>query len=331
VQDYYAFGMQMPGRKLSGGYRYGFNGKENDNEVKGEGNQQDYGMRIYDPRLGRFLSIDPLTPKYPWYTPYQFGSNSPISNIDLDGLEGLIATGMPNPFSKNDRPVGMIITAKDAFEINKRLIVATFKAAFTENLPKKFIEHYAYGDGKPYTLNKSEVIELKSAPTGLRGIADVDKEKFQKLISNAKPGNIISLPDGYSIEGGASTGGTLGRFTISLTGKITFDNKDASKWTFEGTMQFNDTWDFKTSPVSPKELQRSAWGDLQTKLGGKYLPGEGFQVSSEIMKVKQNSSDATFDWYKGKSADGKQNEISNDMRNHPNEANSAIKSGNKEN
>lgn len=37
-------------------YRYGFNGKENDNEVKGEGNQQDYGMRIYDPRLGKFLS-----------------------------------------------------------------------------------------------------------------------------------------------------------------------------------------------------------------------------------------------------------------------------------
>ncbi len=42
-------------------YRYGFNGKENDNEVKGEGNQQDYGFRIYDPRLGRFLSVDPLT------------------------------------------------------------------------------------------------------------------------------------------------------------------------------------------------------------------------------------------------------------------------------
>jgi RHS repeat-associated protein len=42
-------------------YRYGFNGKENDNEAKGEGNQQDYGMRIYDPRLGRFLSMDPLS------------------------------------------------------------------------------------------------------------------------------------------------------------------------------------------------------------------------------------------------------------------------------
>jgi hypothetical protein len=42
AQDYYAFGMMMPGRTYSaqgGVYRYGFNGKENDNEVKGTGNQ----------------------------------------------------------------------------------------------------------------------------------------------------------------------------------------------------------------------------------------------------------------------------------------------------
>jgi RHS repeat-associated protein len=89
VQDYYAFGMQMPGRKLSGGYRYGFNGKENDNEVKGEGNQQDYGMRIYDGRIGKFLSTDPLSKKYPELSPYQFASNSPIENSDLDGAEAI--------------------------------------------------------------------------------------------------------------------------------------------------------------------------------------------------------------------------------------------------
>ena len=77
----------MPGRKLSGGYRYGFNGKENDNEVKGEGNQQDYGMRIYDGRIGKFLSVDPITSSYPMLTPYQFSSNRPIDGIDLDGLE----------------------------------------------------------------------------------------------------------------------------------------------------------------------------------------------------------------------------------------------------
>jgi RHS repeat-associated protein len=87
VQDYYAFGMQMPGRKLSGGYRYGFNGKENDNEVKGEGNQQDYGMRIYDGRIGKFLSVDPLASKYPQWSPYSAMANNPIMFFDADGRE----------------------------------------------------------------------------------------------------------------------------------------------------------------------------------------------------------------------------------------------------
>jgi len=72
-----------------GRYRFSFNGKENDNEVKGQGNQQDYGMRIYDNRLGRFLSVDPLSKEYAFYSPYQFSGNSPIENIDLDGLEPL--------------------------------------------------------------------------------------------------------------------------------------------------------------------------------------------------------------------------------------------------
>ncbi|MFD2920404.1 LamG-like jellyroll fold domain-containing protein [Terrimonas rubra] len=70
-----------------GRYRYGFNGKENDNEVKGEGNQQDYGFRIYDPRLAKFLSVDPLEKEYPWNSVYAFAENEPISSIDLDGLE----------------------------------------------------------------------------------------------------------------------------------------------------------------------------------------------------------------------------------------------------
>ncbi|MFT3981658.1 MAG: RHS repeat-associated core domain-containing protein [Ferruginibacter sp.] len=86
--DYYPFGMQMPGRKYSSGsYRFGFNSKENDNEVKGNGNQIDYGNRIYDSRIGRFTSVDPLQKKYPYYTPYQFSGNKPIWAMDLDGLE----------------------------------------------------------------------------------------------------------------------------------------------------------------------------------------------------------------------------------------------------
>ncbi|UPT67149.1 MAG: hypothetical protein M0D57_00130 [Sphingobacteriales bacterium JAD_PAG50586_3] len=44
-------------------------------------------MRIYNPGLGKFLSVDPLRKNYPWYTPYQFAGNTPIQATDLDGAE----------------------------------------------------------------------------------------------------------------------------------------------------------------------------------------------------------------------------------------------------
>jgi RHS repeat-associated protein len=49
-----------------GRYRFGFNGKETDEET----GLQDYGFRIYHPAISKFLSVDPLAPDYPWYTPY---------------------------------------------------------------------------------------------------------------------------------------------------------------------------------------------------------------------------------------------------------------------
>ena len=85
----------MPGRKYnSAEYRYGFNGKEKDDEGEfGSQTVYDYGMRIHNPAIGRFLSVDPLGQKYPHLTPYQYASNRPIDGIDLDGLEYFNGTG----------------------------------------------------------------------------------------------------------------------------------------------------------------------------------------------------------------------------------------------
>jgi RHS repeat-associated protein len=99
--DYYPYGMNMPGRNYTASvttkFRYGFNGKELDMEVVGT-TTYDYGFRIYNPALGRFLSVDPLTKDYSFLTPYQFASNSPIGAIDLDGLEAIPINGPPYGF-----------------------------------------------------------------------------------------------------------------------------------------------------------------------------------------------------------------------------------------
>ena len=84
----------MPGRKFVSGeeYRFGFNGKEDDRDW-GTQNIQDYGFRLYNPSIGKFLSVDPLAPEYPELTCYQFASNTPIQAIDLDGLEAYFVHG----------------------------------------------------------------------------------------------------------------------------------------------------------------------------------------------------------------------------------------------
>jgi RHS repeat-associated protein len=79
--------MTMPGRKFNAGtqYRYGFNGKELDTDAGIV--QYDYGFRIYNPALGRFLSVDPLINEFSWWSPYVYAGNTPTNTVDLDGLE----------------------------------------------------------------------------------------------------------------------------------------------------------------------------------------------------------------------------------------------------
>jgi RHS repeat-associated protein len=86
---YYPFGARMGGiGEVSGlANKYLYNGKELHDEL-GLG-WYDYGFRWYDPTIARFASVDPLAEEFTYLTPYQYAANSPIANIDLDGLENI--------------------------------------------------------------------------------------------------------------------------------------------------------------------------------------------------------------------------------------------------
>jgi RHS repeat-associated protein len=131
ANDYYPFGMQMPGRSfaVNNSYRYGFNGKENDKETK----TQDYGLRIYKPGLGKFLSVDPLTKSYPELTPYQFASNKPINGVDLDGAEWVLKIYDPQALSD-------FVKALDAQDIYKQREI-TYSAINTTLDIDTYVEH----------------------------------------------------------------------------------------------------------------------------------------------------------------------------------------------
>ena len=86
------FGSAIESRAFaSGGYRFGFNGMEKDSENNSAA--YDFGARVLDVRLGRWLAVDPLANKYPSISLFAFTINTPIQAYDPDGRLVLFAHG----------------------------------------------------------------------------------------------------------------------------------------------------------------------------------------------------------------------------------------------
>ncbi len=96
--DHYAFGATMPLRTVTptSNYRYGFQDKEKDDELKGNNNSYDFDARIYDPLVGRWLSGDPLENKYPSLSTYNFCNNNPVMYVDHTGKSWVLGAMLWN-------------------------------------------------------------------------------------------------------------------------------------------------------------------------------------------------------------------------------------------
>jgi RHS repeat-associated protein len=97
AQDYYPFGMTMPGRFWGGTYRYGFQQQEFDEETQ----FVNFKFRMYDFRIGRFFAIDPMQKEYPFYSPYVFSGNIVINAVELEGLQPGLLFDSPNKAADN--------------------------------------------------------------------------------------------------------------------------------------------------------------------------------------------------------------------------------------
>lgn len=142
--DYYAFGFENLDRSMSSDVdnSFGFNGMLRDKSF-GRVTHLDYKNRILNPAIGRFLSRDPLAKSFPWYTPYQFAGNSPIANIDLDGLEEYYAADgrFLNKYGKSsdvmivtsNRVAGMLLASDGMSENLNELVKSYSTQAFESN------------------------------------------------------------------------------------------------------------------------------------------------------------------------------------------------------
>lgn len=88
--------MLMPNRHgQEEDYRYGFQGQEMDNEIRGsKGTSVNYKYRMHDARIGRFFAVDPLFKDFAWNSPYAFSENRVLDAIELEGLEAFLIHGM---------------------------------------------------------------------------------------------------------------------------------------------------------------------------------------------------------------------------------------------
>ncbi|MBI1838361.1 MAG: hypothetical protein HYR91_13950 [Flavobacteriia bacterium] len=159
------FGMEMPGKvSNSGSYKYGFSGMEMDNEISGNGNSYTTEFRQYDPRLGRWKSLDNYMMFFPSESPYLYAGNNPIQYIDISGNYRL-----PANIDESDYPeLVKVLLAYDAIVKDKSdadILSNPIVQSMIEwghfdkedpDLAKKIREIFSYGSG-PIIIPKKPI------------------------------------------------------------------------------------------------------------------------------------------------------------------------------
>jgi RHS repeat-associated protein len=244
--------MMMPGRKFSAGngYRYGFNGYENDNDIKGIGNSIDFGSRIYDPRINRWLSLDPLQKKYPGESHYVFVSSNPILYKDINGKDKIITVTILNKdgsttqiqkidkgyfkyswslredgfyFRKSDVKQSLTIDLRAAEE---NILESNFKGVIQfssdDDVNTKYISAGSFLDGKVRGDNSDEVAY------GFRIYGKGHDTEWQSGLPTAGPGTeSIDMEGWFDLAGNISPNSSIaGAFEEMITKLGHYSGKD---------------------------------------------------------------------------------------------------------
>jgi RHS repeat-associated protein len=295
--DYSPFGVELDGRTVSNyGYRFGYQGSEKDNEFKGDGNSYTTEFRQLDPRLGRWLSVDPVI--QPWQSTYCAMDDNPLFFYDKKGDSSVWdKKGYMIHYDPNDKDLRAYMLNKGKLKYIGTLggeIKADiwFKNLLKQNSQiaddiwspltfKSYVQQYGIWDYK----YASPANPNSNAKQHILGVAFYRKDKTNGL---------GDLPDTYFIfDGKKGRAEDLNNFHFGVVGDAygVFDEKTMLKLAGEAEM---DKWksEGKQVPLSwrptEKVLNISYYGGMM---------GSSIQKSEEL-KAPYGDNPIDHNWIK---------------------------------
>lgn len=174
-------------------YSYGFNGMERDDEVSGSGNSYTTQFRQYDPRLGRWFSIDPKANLLPFQSPYAGMDNVPTIKNDKKGdctiCDQLIKHGVihdPGIFGRNSLNVMENTTVTDPAVYSPNFFMVSLMEVFVGAREITSISETITTSTLEFSETKDEVIITKVTEKTIIVLSGQEVVSINKVVTTQR-------------------------------------------------------------------------------------------------------------------------------------------------
>jgi RHS repeat-associated protein len=240
-------------------YRYGFNGMEKDDELKGEGNSYDFGARMFDSRIGRWFARDPKEGKYPSLSPYVFSRNSPLMFKDFDGKDFTITIFVDEKGNKIMQVNYTVYTASEKHTAEIQSGIDLWKALdgskvllndieFTISLNFKVEQKTTLAEA----LESQSIAKYSNVYGGnlkADGTEDAENKQFVWSVKNNADGSSTLSSNTLPVTGGESNGDYISVRTTTVTNDFSGLSKgDTKKFKEQISSLKNQTFSGANSP-----------------------------------------------------------------------------------